>query len=171
MSFIDDLISLKYSDFWKSISEALTIESILKFLVLYFIIVWIAVLVWVIKDITNRTSNIFLQLLSILIVLVFTPFWVFLYLLIRPWKTILEKYYQEIEDNLDTFSNIVTEKIKKEEENQQWHCFNCKKAVWYDFRYCPYCSEKLTKNCQKCKKYISISWNTCPFCWEKQEKK
>ena len=39
----------------KYIWESITFETFLKFLVIYFIIVWVAILVWVIKDITNRT--------------------------------------------------------------------------------------------------------------------
>lgn len=167
MSFINDIISLKYSDFRKNISEKLTIEFILKFLVVYFIVVWIAILVWVIKDITNRTTNVFLQLISILTVLILTPFWIFIYLLIRPWKTILEKYYWEIEDNLDSFSEVVEERIKQ--KDQKSNCYKCNKAIWQDFMFCPYCKQKLNRECKSCNKLIYIWWEICPFCWDEQK--
>jgi F0F1-type ATP synthase membrane subunit b/b' len=65
------------------------------------------------KDISNRTNNILLQVLSVLIILFITPFWIFIYLLIRPSNTLFEKYYQEIEENLDIFHKIIEEKIEK----------------------------------------------------------
>ena len=78
-------------------------------------IIWIAILLWVIKDIANRTDNVLLQVISILIILFLTPFGIFVYLLIRPTKTIFEKYYEEIEDNIDIFNEIIEERIKQKE--------------------------------------------------------
>jgi len=100
--------------FVENIYEIVTFDTFIKFAVLYFFIIWISVLLWVMKDISNRTNNIFLQIISILIILFFSPFWIFIYLLIRPSNTLFEKYYQEIEENLDIFHEIIEEKIKVE---------------------------------------------------------
>jgi len=54
--------------------DNITFETFLKFIVIYFIIVWIAILVWVVKDITNRTNSIIMQAISILLILLLTPF-------------------------------------------------------------------------------------------------
>jgi len=98
--------------------EVVNFEMALKFAVLYVFIVWIATVVWVIKDITNRTSIIILQILCILLVVLFPFIGIFIYLLIRPSNTLLEKYYSEIEENLDIVSefiqNHITEKNEKE---------------------------------------------------------
>jgi len=95
------------------IYEKVTIENVIKFFILYFFVLWISLLVWVYKDITNRTDNFFYQFISILIILIFTPiFWILIYLIIRPWKTLLEKYYEEIEFNLDDLSKVIEEKFK-----------------------------------------------------------
>jgi len=99
------------SDFLNTIWAAITFEMIIKLAIIYFFIIWIAVIVWVIKDVSNRTNNIFLQIFSILLVVFLTPLWVFFYLLIRPGKTVLEKYYQEIEDNLEILSSIIQDKV------------------------------------------------------------
>lgn len=96
--------------------ENLSIEMVLKFMVAYFFIIWIAALVWVIKDITNRTSNIFLQLVSILFILIFTPLWIFLYLLVRPGRTLFEKYYDEVETNLSCLKWDIEKNINKKEK-------------------------------------------------------
>lgn len=99
--------------FVENIYELVTFDTFIKFAVLYFFIIWISILLWVIKDISNRTDSLFLQIISVLIILFFTPFWIFIYLLIRPSNTLFEKYYQEIEENLDIFHKIIEERLSK----------------------------------------------------------
>jgi hypothetical protein len=90
-----------------------TIENTIKFFVLYFFVIWIAILVWVYKDITNRTDSIIYQIISILIILIFTPlFGLFIYLIIRPSKTLFEKYYEEVEYNLESLTKDIEERLK-----------------------------------------------------------
>jgi hypothetical protein len=60
--------------FVENIYEMVTFDTFIKFAVLYFFIIWISVLLWVMKDISNRTNNILLQVLSVLIILFLTPF-------------------------------------------------------------------------------------------------
>ncbi len=106
----------KYMDV---IWETVTFEFAFKFFVVYFFVIWISLLFWVMKDISIRTKNLFLQLFCVLIILFLTPLWVFIYLLIRPRKTLFEKYYQEIEYNLDIINEIVEER-KKTLEKKYW---------------------------------------------------
>lgn len=100
--------------FW----ETITFEFVFKFALVYFFVIWIALLVWIIKDISIRTDNIYFQVFSVFIILFLTPLGVFIYLLIRPSKTLYEKYYDEIEDNLDIFHEIIEER-KKELDNKE----------------------------------------------------
>lgn len=93
-----------------------TFDTFLRFAILYFFIVWISVLLWVMKDISNRTNSIILQVISVLIILILTPFWIFVYLIIRPSNTLFEKYYNEIEENLDIFHQIIEDRI-----NDKWN--------------------------------------------------
>jgi hypothetical protein len=60
--------------FVENIYEMVTFDTFIRFAVLYFFIIWISVLLWVMKDISNRTNNILLQVLSVLIILFLTPF-------------------------------------------------------------------------------------------------
>lgn len=101
--------------FIQALWDQVTFEMFIKFLILYFFIIWIAILAWVIRDISNRTDSLFLQVISVLIILLFTPLGVFIYLLIRPGKTLFEKYYEEIEDNLAIFTKIMEDKISEDE--------------------------------------------------------
>ena len=97
----------------------ITFEFFIKLIILYFFIIWIFLLIWVIKDIYNRTQNIYLQIFCILLVLIWTPFFIFIYLVIRPSKTLFEKHYEEIESNLDIFNEIVKQKTTKKKLNNK----------------------------------------------------
>lgn len=157
--------------FLNIIWESVTIESVFKFAVAYFFVIWIAIIIWVIKDISNRTNNLFLQILSILSVIIFTPLGVFLYLLIRPGRTVFEKYYQEVEENLDILSHIIDQKTKYQEANDVSDCPKCWYEVQKDFVVCPNCKLTLKNECVECKKEIRDNWKICPFCNTKQPKK
>ncbi|MDD2870556.1 MAG: zinc ribbon domain-containing protein [Candidatus Gracilibacteria bacterium] len=144
------------------IYNTITFEMLIKFVILYFFIVWFALLLWVIRDISNRTSSILLQVLSILIVLLFTPLGIFIYLIIRPGKTLFEKYYEDIEDNLELFQQIIDEKNQQSE--LETHCFSCQEAISPDFIFCPKCKTNLKMQCSRCNKMIQSNWDICPYC-------
>lgn len=158
----DNNIYLQY--LWDNI----TFEMFVKFLIVYFCIIWIAIIVWVIRDISNRTDSFVLQLISILLVLLLTPLWVFLYILIRPWKTLFERYYDEIEENLDMFSDIIENKVKWSSE--KINCYKCKSPLSPDFKFCPKCKVDLKKECSSCEKQVYLWWKVCPYCWEETKK-
>jgi hypothetical protein len=122
--------------------NVITLKSVIIFVVLYFFVIWISIIVWVIKDIKNRTDKIYLQILSILTVLIFTPFGIFLYLLIRPSKTLFEQYYFEVENNLECLWEDIAEKIWKKNSNSIF-CSECSKYIQAEFKYCPYCKKKV----------------------------
>ncbi|MDR1944776.1 MAG: hypothetical protein LBQ59_01460 [Candidatus Peribacteria bacterium] len=52
------------------LAENVTFEIAFKVIVGYFFIVWIALIVWVIKDISVRTNSVFFQIFCILTILV-----------------------------------------------------------------------------------------------------
>jgi len=134
---------------WAYLTSIITLKSVVTFVLLYFFVIWVIILIWVTKDIKNRTENIFLQILSILTVLIFTPFGLFLYLLIRPTKTLFEQYYSEVEDNLDSLLVDIVESIWKKNFNSI-SCSECSKYIQAEFKYCPYCKKKV--NSKKTKK-------------------
>ena len=45
----------------ETIMNNVTIEMVFKFIIIYFFVIWISLIIWVIKDITIRTNNIFFQ--------------------------------------------------------------------------------------------------------------
>lgn len=85
-------------------------KFVIQFIVVYFFIMWISLIIWVFKDIRNRTTNVFFQFFCILIPIILTPFGIFIYLLFRPTRTLYEKYFDEIEENLNLIQEIIEER-------------------------------------------------------------
>ncbi len=84
---------------------------IFKGAIIYLFIVWFCIVVWVVRDITNRTQSVFLQIFSTLLVLFLTPLGIFIYLLIRPQKTLFEKIFEQEFLKLD--EEVIKETQKK----------------------------------------------------------
>ncbi len=81
--------------------------------IIYLGVLWIALIIWVTKDITNRTHNLVFQICSILLIVIFTPlFGLLLYLILRPTKTLMDRYVEEL---------IEEEILKSEREEEEKH--------------------------------------------------
>lgn len=105
-------LQAKFTEFFTQIYQSINFEFIIKFVIVYFFLIWISLVVWVLKDIRNRTTNVFFQIFC-LIVAVIPFFGIFVYLLFRPSRTLYEKYYEEIEENLDIINEIIEERKKQ----------------------------------------------------------
>lgn len=70
---------------------------IIAFLIGYLVLLWISIIVWTTKDIISRTNNVVYQLISILLVVVLNIFGLLVYLGIRPAKTLIEKFFEDLE--------------------------------------------------------------------------
>jgi hypothetical protein len=68
------------------------------------------------KDISIRTNSLLFQVFCVLTILILTPFWIFIYLLVRPRRTLYDKYYEEIEENLAIIDELVEERKRQIEE-------------------------------------------------------
>lgn len=96
---------------WNFLLDIISIKMFIAIVAIYFLIVWLTIIIWVIKDITSRSESLFFQFTSILTVIIFWPLWVLIYLLIRPNKTFFEKYYEEIEGNIEYLTDNVFKKL------------------------------------------------------------
>ena len=102
-------INVYINTLWQSIN----FEFLIKFIIVYVFIIWISLFVWVWKDIRNRSSSIIFQVFCLIVAVI--PFLgIFLYLLIRPSKTLYEKYYDEIEERKKQFEKKINNSLKEE---------------------------------------------------------
>lgn len=90
-------------------------DILFRSVVIYFFVVWFCLVVWVVRDITNRTHSIIFQVLSILLVLFLTPLGIFIYLLLRPQKTLFEQVFES------EFLRLDAEYEKGNKESKKHH--------------------------------------------------
>lgn len=69
-------------------------------IIIYFGILWLAIIIWVTRDAINRSHSLFFQVTAILLNIIFPILGILLYLIIRPSKTTSERYYEELEHRL-----------------------------------------------------------------------
>jgi ABC-type nickel/cobalt efflux system permease component RcnA len=108
----------------------------------------LSVLIRTIKDASARSSSFWFQLLSVVLIIGFTPiFWLLLYIAIRPqwWKW--DKTPRR--DTLFQKSQI---------------CDNCGEFNQIDHLYCTACWESLHISCRECQNKYSKSYSYCPKC-------
>ena len=107
-------------------------------IVVYVGLLWLSIIVWVTRDAISRSNSLMFQVFAILLNIGFPVLGTLLYLIIRPGKTVMERYYEELEHRLILESiqgktqeseaehhplKILHKKVskktaKKEEENQ-----------------------------------------------------
>lgn len=154
------------SDSFSNIDKILNSSLISYFFIgilVYIAILWIAIILWVTKDIINRTNNVFMQIFCISLVIFLTPlFGLVIYLIARPSKTLIEQYYEDFELNL-----IQTEEDSKDIE----HCPSCHCKTDTSFKFCSMCGIEIANACTTCDKLVKLQWTNCPFCGAHQERK
>ena len=138
--------------------ESPLFEWIIKGILIYLGILWFAIIIWVGRDIINRTNNILFQVVVILLNIALPVFGLILYLIIRPSKTLLEKYYDELEYN-----------FLSEQASENEHCPKCEGAIDQDFLYCPACAEKVKNSCWHCRHVYLSRYVVCPYCGKKEK--
>lgn len=84
-----------------TIASSETLNWVFLGVLAYVGVLWIAVILWVTKDITNRSNSMTLQIVSISLVILLTPiFGLPLYILFRPSRTLMERYFEEVEQDM-----------------------------------------------------------------------
>lgn len=114
---------------------------------------WLSLVIWAARDIRSRSRDPLLRALAILVVLILFVPGIFVYLILRPSRTLEEEYQQSLEEEalLQTIEDV-----------QQ--CPGCGRRVKETWQVCPNCYTKLRKPCQECGNLMELPWNLCPYC-------
>ncbi len=135
-----------------------SLESTLKLggiiLVSYALVLWLSAIVWVYRDVRNRTTDPASQLIAVLLVAVFNLPGLIVYLVIRPQATMADAYERSLE----------TEAVLHELQLTANSCQTCRRPIDDDFNVCPHCRTVLREGCRSCGRAIRTSWATCPYC-------
>lgn len=129
-------------------SENFKIESIGYFLLFPFVILWVRSVLFVTKDISQRTENVWYQIFCIILVALLTPLiWFPLYFIIRPYRKLDDIEWRNITKCL-------------------WiNCLECWELNNMENNFCILCWTSLKIECKECKNKYSKTYDYCPICW------
>ena len=92
-------LNLNFNDIIEFLSTP-SFKSMQLIIVIYFGLLWLAIIIWVTRDAISRSKSRIFQVFAILLNIIFPVLGILLYLIIRPSKTSLERYYEELEHRL-----------------------------------------------------------------------
>ncbi len=134
-----------------------TIGTVLQTVVAVFgallVAFWIALVVWTFRDMRARSRDILATLLASLLVVLFGPVGLGLYLLLRPRDTLAEQYERMLQE----------EALLRDMEEQPV-CPNCQHKTQPDWMLCPHCTSQLRRPCASCGRLLDLGWQICPYC-------
>ena len=135
-----------------------SLESALKLLGLlifsYALVLWLSAIVWVYRDVRNRTTDQGSQMVAVVLVALFNLPGLIVYLVIRPQATLTDAYERSLE----------AEAILHELQLSAGACQNCRRPIDDDFNVCPHCRTTLREPCRNCARPVRTSWIACPYC-------
>ena len=117
---------------------------------------WASLVIWTFRDMRLRSRDIFAQLLASLVVLIFGPLGMLIYLILRPQETLSEGYARTLEE----------EALLQDISEERPVCPECKHRIEPDFILCPACHTELRKACPHCGRLMLMRWEICPYCAE-----
>jgi RNA polymerase subunit RPABC4/transcription elongation factor Spt4 len=123
----------------------------------WLLLLWLSIIVWVYRDIRDRTRDLGLQVLAVFVVMMFFPGFnipgLALYLMMRPRESLEEAYSRSLE-----------EEALLREIGDEGLCPSCRRFVERTWRVCPFCQTQLKDICGDCEQLLSFNWVVCPYC-------
>jgi len=123
----------------------------------WLLLLWLSIIVWVYRDIRERTRDLGLQVLAVFVVMMFFPGFnipgLALYLMMRPRESLEEAYSRSLE-----------EEALLREIGDEGLCPSCRRFVERGWRICPFCQTQLKDVCTDCEQLLSFNWVVCPYC-------
>lgn len=126
---------------------------VVAFLGAFLAALWVSLVLWTFRDARSRSRDPFAHLLAALMVAVFGPLGMFIYLILRPQETLAEAYERSLEE--EALLQDIEERLV---------CPGCKQTVQENFQFCPSCHTRLKKVCPGCGALLRLRWNICPYC-------
>lgn len=108
---------------------------------LIWLLIWIAIIIWVYRDAERRGMN---GVLWALLVFVGNLVGLLIYLIVR--------------------TNGVSQQVTATDSQP---CPKCGKSVSQGYAFCPHCGMQIEAVCPSCKKSVNSEWRVCPHCGEK----
>ncbi len=124
---------------------------------LWAFLLWLSIIVWIYRDVRDRTRDLALQVIVMFMALMFFPGFnvpgLALYLMLRPRETLDESYARSLE-----------EEALLREIGDEAVCPSCRRFVEHGWRVCAFCQTQLKDSCTSCDQLLSFNWIVCPYC-------
>jgi RNA polymerase subunit RPABC4/transcription elongation factor Spt4 len=124
---------------------------------LWAFLLWLSIIVWIYRDVRDRTRDLALQVIAMFMALMFFPGFnvpgLALYLMLRPRETLDEAYARSLE-----------EEALLREIGDEAVCPSCRRFVERGWRVCAFCQTQLKDSCTGCDQLLSFNWVVCPYC-------
>jgi RNA polymerase subunit RPABC4/transcription elongation factor Spt4 len=114
---------------------------------------WLSLMVWTYRDMRSRSRDPLLRILAVLLVVVLFLPGIFVYLILRPPRTLEEEYQKTLEEEA---------LLQSIEERPT--CPGCGARIKENWMVCPSCYTRLKKTCHECGRLMELAWNLCPYC-------
>jgi hypothetical protein len=130
------------------------LNLVVSLLVLGFVVVWLALIVYTYLDAKRRISDPFLVGCATLAS--FFPYiGTAVYAIVRPPEFLEDAHERELE--------IKAAELRVRQLTEL-SCPNCEYPVEKSFLRCPHCQRRLKDPCPSCRKPVDPRWSLCPYC-------
>jgi RNA polymerase subunit RPABC4/transcription elongation factor Spt4 len=119
----------------------------------FIVVVWLSCAYWVFKDARRRIDDRIIITVSVLAAVIFGPFGLIVYTIVRPPEYLDDVHERELE------MRMIEARLSEEQ-----HCAYCKTPVRDDFLVCPNCQRRLRGSCTSCHRPLEPAWKICPYC-------
>ena len=120
---------------------------------IYFVLLWMATVIWTYRDIHARHEEALLQVLAVSMALLIPFAGLGVYMMLRPRQTIADRYERSLE-----------EEYLRHDIEEQFVCPQCQRGIDHEFILCPHCHTALRRRCISCDHVIDLTWSICPYC-------
>ena len=120
---------------------------------IYFVLLWMATVIWTYRDIHARHEEALLQVLAVSMALLIPFAGLGVYMMLRPRQTISDRYERSLE-----------EEYLRHDIEEQFVCPQCQRGIDHEFILCPHCHTALRRRCISCDHVIDLTWSVCPYC-------
>ncbi|WKZ31341.1 MAG: zinc ribbon domain-containing protein [Candidatus Dojkabacteria bacterium] len=117
------------------------------------VLLWVFYIFWVWNDASQRSTNLFFRIGSLLLVTLLSYIGLIIYLVIRPKFTIEQIYWMDLERRYLIF-----------ETADLRDCVSCGYQLRPEFNSCPQCGNAINVPCEQCNEMINRYWKFCPYC-------
>lgn len=140
------------------------VQFALQLAAVYVVGVWLASGYWAFRDLQGRTDNPVAPYLAASLIILFTPVFfllaIVIYRIVRPHERIG-----------DVNERALAEEALLNEVESVPHCPACHRRINDEWLICPSCRTRLNRVCPNCSRLVGLDWSLCAWCGKDFERR